>query len=180
MSQIQQDPKPFLKKFLSSLDIQFNSPTSSTQFANVDQYATSFGKNLKRSSAVIVDGTPLIPTGTDDARLEFQKKWIQVPLTMHQLNSYDCHLIPGTGVFVINLSVKVKFDESGRSKLGESADLVHDSTGSRNTRPIWGSWFGVNINMVVDETVINNGDGEVISSFDYRFTYKPDDSVIRI
>ncbi|KAK6458535.1 nuclear pore RNA shuttling protein Mtr2 [Scheffersomyces xylosifermentans] len=182
MSHLQQDPtqpiEPFLKKFLSSLDIQYNSPT--TQFPNVESYATQFAKSLKPSSAVIVNGTPLIPTTNNDSKLEFQKKWLQAPNSFHQLNSYDCHLIPGTGTFIINLSAKVKFDESGKSKLGESADLIQDNNAARNNRPLWGSWFGVNIILVVDEVVINHSEGEVINSLDYRFTFKPEDSVVKI
>ncbi|ODV82475.1 mRNA transport regulator MTR2 [Suhomyces tanzawaensis NRRL Y-17324] len=169
--------EPFLKDFLASLDIQYQS-----NYANVESYATQFAKHLKRTSAVIVNGSPLIPTN-NDSKLEFQKKWLAAPLTQHQLSSFDCHLIPGTGTFIINLSCKVKFDESGKNRLGESADLIQDpSVGSTriNPRPIWSSWFGANINLVVDESVLANSSAEVISSLDYRITFKPENSVIQL
>ncbi|KAK6204259.1 nuclear pore RNA shuttling protein Mtr2 [Scheffersomyces amazonensis] len=180
MSQIHQDItqpiEPFLKKFLNSLDIQYAS--TSSQYPNVEAYATQFGKALKPSSAIIINGAPVIPAANSQAKLEFQKKWLQSPLSFHQLNSYDCHLIPGTGTFIINLSAKVRFDESGRNRLGESADIIPDP--QRTTRPLWGSWFGVNITLVVDQTVMTNDEAEIINSLNYRFTFKPEDTVIKI
>lgn len=158
------------------MDLQYQTP--SNQYPNVEVYATQFAKQLKPGSAIVINGRPLIPT-SNDSKLEFQKKWLMAPLTLHQLNSFDCHIIPGTGTFVVNASGKVRFDESGKNKLGETPDLINNQ-GPKVSRPIWGSWFGFNLNLVLDESVINNNDGEVISSMNYRFTYKPDDSVIRI
>lgn len=170
--------EPYLKKILSSLDIQYQGP--SQQFPNVESYATQFGKQLKPQCAIIMNGKPLIPTN-NDAKLEFQKKWLLSPLTFHQLNSFDSHLIPGTGTFVINASGKVKFDESGRNRLGETSDLIHPiNNATVKGRPVWGSWFGFNLNLIVDETILNNPESESINSCNYRFTYKPDDSVIQI
>lgn len=170
--------EPYLKKILSSLDIQYQGP--SQQFPNVESYATQFGKQLKPQCAIIMNGKPLIPTN-NDAKLEFQKKWLLSPLTFHQLNSFDSHLIPGTGTFVINASGKVKFDESGRNRLGETSDLIHPiNNATVKGRPVWGSWFGFNLNLIVDESILNNPESEAINSYNYRFTYKPDDSVIQI
>ncbi|CCE88494.1 Piso0_002002 [Millerozyma farinosa CBS 7064] len=175
----QQDPtqplEPYLKKLLSSLDLQYQSP--SQQFANIESYATQFGKSLKPSTAIVINGKPVIAPN-NDAKLEFQKKWLMTPLTTHQLNSFDAHLIPGTGVFVINASGKVRFDESGRNRLGETADL--QNIGDVRGRSVWGSWFGFNINLVVDESVVNGAEEDTINSYNYRFTYKPDDSVVQI
>lgn len=173
-----QQIEPYLKNLLSSLDNQYQGP--SQQFPNVEAYATQFGKQLKPQCAIIMNGKPLIPTN-NDAKLEFQKKWLLSPLSFHQLNSFDCHLIPGTGAFIINASGKVRFDESGRNRLGESADLVNPMNNSTvKPRPVWGSWFGFDLNLTVDETIMNNPEIESINSFNYRFTYKPDDSVIQI
>lgn len=170
--------EPYLKKILSSLDIQYQGP--SQQFPNVESYATQFGKQLKPQCAIIMNGKPLIPT-SNDAKLEFQKKWLLSPLTFHQLNSFDSHLIPGTGTFVINASGKVRFDESGRNRLGETSDLIHPiNNATVKGRPVWGSWFGFNLNLIVDESILNNPESESINSYNYRFTYKPDDSVIQI
>ncbi|CUM67018.1 uncharacterized protein PRCAT00004706001 [Priceomyces carsonii] len=173
---VTQPVEPFLKKLLSSLDLQYRTPTN--QYPNVEAYATQFAKQLKPACAIIVNGKPLIPTN-NNAKLEFQKKWLAVPITSHQLNSYDCHLIPGTGTYVINLGGKLRFDESGKNRLGESADLIGQNT-AKTSRPIWGSWFGFNLNLVVDESLVANNDAEVINSFNYRITYKPGDSVIQI
>jgi mRNA transport regulator MTR2 len=160
---------------LSSFDLQYNNPNS--QFVNIEQYATQFAPQLKRDSAIIVNGKPLIPTN-GDSKLEFQKKWLAIPVTNHHLNSYDCHLIPGSGLYSININCKVRFDESGKNKLGESADLISGPT--KITRPIWGSWYGINVVLIVDQTVAQNQDAEVISSMDYRITYRPADSIISL
>ncbi|CAI5759082.1 unnamed protein product [Candida verbasci] len=172
-----QDPtqpiESFLKNFLNSLDSQYQ-PTS-----NVANYALQFGSSLKRTSALILNGKPIIPTPQEDSKLTFQKKWLSTPLTSHQLTSYDAHLIPGTGQFIINFSAKVKFDQSGKNRLGESADLIKEPTTVTNAnskpRPIWGSWNGIIGNLVVDETLQN----ECINSLDYRLTYIPQDSILK-
>lgn len=157
------------------MDIQYHSATA--QYPNVESYATQFATQLKRTCAVIINGKPLIPSN-NDSKLEFQKKWLAVPLSFHQHNSFDCHLIPGTGTYIVNLGGKVRFDESGRNRLGESADLIEDA--STQKRPVWGSYFGFNVTLVVDESIVSNNNVDVISSFNYRFTYRPEDSVIQV
>lgn len=165
---------------LLSLDNQY----SPQKFANVETYATQFAKQLKPLAAVIVNGKPIVPEqpSMPDVKLEFQKKWLVTPQTNHQLTSFDCHLIPGTGTFIVNASGKVRFDESGKNRLGENANLVQSSTApvSNANRNIWGSWFGYDLTLVVDENVRNNDEMELINSFNYRFTFKPRDSVIQI
>ena len=47
-------------------------------------------------------------------------------------------------------------------------------------RNIWGSWFGYYWSLVVDESVRSNDEGESILSYNYRFTFKPSDSVINV
>lgn len=179
-----------MKNLFSTLDLQYQSP--STQFPNVESYATQFAKQLKQSSAIIINGKPLIPT-QNDSRLEFQKNWLLTPLTTHQLSSFDSHLIPGTGTFIINLTGKVRFDEGGKNRLGETSDLItldsinnsmsignNQPQNQNKSRPIWGSWFGFNLSLVVDENQINNYEGQLINSFNYRFTYRPSDSIIQL
>lgn len=134
---------------------------------------------MKPQAAVIINGKPLIPP-TPDSKLEFQKKWLETPQTSHQLLSFDCHLIPGTGTFIINASGKVRFDESGKNRLGDSSDLIRGPQVTNSNRNIWGSWFGYSLTLVVDETVRNNDESEIINSFNYRFTFKPRDSVVQI
>lgn len=173
--------EPFLKNLLNTLDLQYQSP--SNQFTNVETYATQFAKQLKQTSAIMINGNPLIPS-QNDSRLEFQKRWLLTPLTTHQLNSFDTHIIPGTGTYIINSSGKVRFDECGRNRLGDSADILTANNGPIGTqtrpRPVWGSWFGFNLTLVVDQNQINNSEGHSIDSFNYRITHKPQDSIIQL
>lgn len=172
-----------MKSLLASLDLLYfpSGPSAQPQFPNVEAYATQFGEQLKPTCGIIFDGNPLAPQPpANDARLEFQKKWLATPLTTHQISSFDCHLIPGTGLFTISVNGKVRFDEGGKSRLGESADLVQTQDGNAKPRPIWGSWYGFNLNMVIDEAVVRGPDIELINSFNYRITYKPSDSIISI
>lgn len=174
--------EPFLKQLLASLDLQYHTSGASAQpsFPSVESYATQFAKQLKPASAIIVDGNPLVPPQpSTDARLEFQKRWLASPLTNHQMSSFDCHLVPGTGLYTIIVNGKVRFDESGRSRLGETPDLV-EAASAQKPRPIFGPWLGFNVNMVVDGSVASNGDGECINSFSYRITFRPHDSVVSI
>ncbi|KAI5952953.1 MTR2 [Candida margitis] len=166
-----QDINAFLKNFLTSLDAQYNSAGQS--YTNIESYATQFGSSLKRDAAIIVNGTPLVPTPVEDAKLQFQKKWLSMPNSSHQLTSFDCHLIPGTNTFIINFAARVKFDQGGKNRLGESADLIQENSIVKTSRSIWGSWFGVNGNLVIDSNI---NAPEVINSLDYRFTYVPKDT----
>lgn len=171
-----------MKKLLASLDLQYYSsgPSAQPQYPSVEGYATKFATQLKPACAIIVDGNPLIPQPpANDARLEFQKNWLASPLTSHQMSAFDCHLIPGTGLYSICVNGKVRFDESGKSRLGESSDLIQPTTQTK-PRPIWGSWFGFSLNLVVDEAVARTDEAETINTFNYRITFKPHDSVVRI
>lgn len=161
------------------MDLQLLQPNSANhpQFPSVESYATSFAKQLKPAASIVIDGVPLVPVPpSNDARLEFQKKWLACPSTQHQMTSFDTHLIPGTGLYTVIANGKVRFDESGRSRLGETADLVAPAQPS--TRFLNGPWYGFNLNMVVDQAVSANDESEVISSFNYRVTFKPHDSVV--
>ncbi|OBA22587.1 NTF2-like protein [Metschnikowia bicuspidata var. bicuspidata NRRL YB-4993] len=189
MNNVQQDPsqpiEPFLKKLLSLLDLQLHLPGTASpqpQFPSVEAYATQFAKQLKPASAVVFNGNPLIPQApANDSRLEFQKKWLASPASNHQLTCFDTHLVPGTGLYTIIAHGKVRFDESGRTRLGESADLVVPSSGAaQKPRALWGPWFGFNINLVVDQSVATNDETECINSLNYRVTYKPHDTVVSV
>lgn len=163
-------------------DLYFNSGTSlQPKYPSVEAYATQFAKQIKPACAVVFDGNPLIPQPpTNDGRLEFQKKWLNAPLTQHQLSSIDCHLVPGTGFYTVTASGKVRFDESGKSRLGESSELIPQTGTASKPRTVWGSWFGFSLYMVVDETVVQNKEIESINTFNYRITYVPDYSIICI
>lgn len=146
-------------------------------YPNVEAYATQFVKQLKPSSGVIFNGNPII---SNDAKLEFQKKWLSTPLTNHQINNFDCQIIPGSSTVLINVTGKVRFDESGRNRLNELADLININLNANTKRTVWGSWFGFYLHLVTDESILNNNQIESINNFDYRITYKPKDSVIDI
>lgn len=172
--------EPFLKSLMSSLDLQLHPPGTTTQprYQSVEQYATQFGRQLKPSSAIVFNGHPLAPQPpANNARLEFQKKWLACPNSKHTLSSFDCHLIPGTGLFNIIVNGKVSFDESGRSRLSESADVPPDPQ-TQPPRALWGPSFSFCLNMVVDEAVASNKEAEVINAFNYRLVFKPHDSLV--
>lgn len=173
--------EPFVKNLLSSLDLLYYSSgvNPTPQFNSIEAFATQTAKQIKPSCAVIFNGHPLISAQGGDSRLEFQKKWLTCPLTNHSLGSYDCHLMPGTGLYSVIVSGKVRFDESGTSKLGETADIANGPE-PQKPKVLWGPWFGFNLTMIVDEVLANNGGNDTINSFDYRLTFKPHDSVIRI
>ncbi|RKP30107.1 NTF2-like protein [Metschnikowia bicuspidata] len=174
--------EPFLKSLLSSLDLQLHHSGTATQprFQSVEDYATQFGRQLKSTSAIVVNGHPLAPQPpTNDARLEFQKKWLACPNSKHTLTSFDCHLIPGTGLYTILVNGKVSFDESGCSRLGVTADVPQNPQ-MQPGRAIWGPGFGFCLAMVVDEAVAASANAQVINSFDYRLVYKPHDILVEI
>ncbi|KAM9898265.1 hypothetical protein OXX79_006407 [Metschnikowia pulcherrima] len=179
-----QDPsqpiEPFLKKVLASLDLQLQTGSSAQpQYPSVEAYATQFAKQLKPASAIVINGNPLIPSPpTQDARLEFQKQWLSSPASNHQMTSFDTHLVPGTGLYTIIAHGKVRFDESGRSRLGETADLVQSP--AQKARALWGPWFGFNLSLIVDQAAATNDDIESINTWNYRVTYKPHDSVVAL
>lgn len=135
---------------------------------------------MKPTGAIIINGNPII-SPDNNSKLEFQKKWLSTPLSHHQLNNFDCHLIPGTGLYQINITGKVKFDESGKNRLNETADLIvpPQSGPINNTtkRQVWSSWFGFYLNLVIDDSLSHP---EIINNFDYRITFKPHDSIIDI
>lgn len=171
-----------MKSLFTSLDLQLHPSGTATQprYLSVEEYATQFGKQLKSSCAIVFDGRPQAPQPpANDARLEFQKKWLTCPSSKHTLTSFDCHLIPGTGLFNIMVNGKVSFDESGRSRLGLTADLPQDPH-SQPPRTLWGPAFGFCLIMVVDEAVASNKDAQVINSFNYRLVFKPHDSLVEL
>ncbi|WPK26517.1 hypothetical protein PUMCH_003872 [Australozyma saopauloensis] len=73
---------------------------------------------------------------------------------------------------------KVSFDESGRSRLGVTADIPQDALAP--TKTLWGAGFGFCIVMVVDESVAASSEAQVINTFNYRLVYKPHDSLVEL
>lgn len=141
----------------------------------MDAFAAQVAPQILPTAAIIVNGKPVVPN--NDARLEFQKRWLALPQTLHQLSSFDTHIIPGTGAYVVTAMAKVKFDESGKSRLGGSGDLVvGDMVGKLGLMML--SFFGVSMTLVCDQGMMVNENAACILSLDYRITYKPSNSVI--
>lgn len=118
-------------------------------------------------------------------KLAFQQHWVKFPSTQHNITSVDYHVIVGTGTLVVNVSGKVRFDESGKTRLGETADVAVPglppvTPGSAAGRSIWGSWFGFNANLILDESVFQGINSELINSLNWRVVYKPDDAAVTI
>ncbi|GMM31189.1 Mtr2 protein [Martiniozyma asiatica (nom. inval.)] len=158
---------PFLDAILKTLDTPSTLPIP----------------QLHSQPRIIVHGNPISPT-------DFQNLWRNLPLTQHQLTSYDAHLLPGPngsvsqGHFVIMAHLKVRFDESGKNRSGDSGDIMGNNnvntTNISSHRANWSHWFGVVLNCIVDASVVEGWERQCISSWDYRFTERPDSSVYGI
>ncbi|CCH45759.1 mRNA transport regulator MTR2 [Wickerhamomyces ciferrii] len=158
----------YVKELFQTLDKQF----TPAQY-NLDTYKQSFLPQLKINSPVILNGNPI------GGKLAFQEHWLKFPQSQHNVTSLDYHSIPGTGTLIINLSGKVRFDETGKTKLGETADLDQPQA-PLDTRNFWGSWLGFNANLILDEIALQNPNSEVINSLNWRIVFKPDDSLVTI
>lgn len=122
---------------------------------------------------IMVNASPLA-----DKR-QFTEYWLKLPLTQHRTTDFDYHEIPGLNLANVLVSGKVRFDESGKNKLNESADIVNIGTGAYKSRPLWGPWFGFTLVLVVD-TSKKDPQQECIASFDYKINYANPESVIQV
>lgn len=154
----------FLSKLIESLDQQNPTPTSPPL------------PQLTQQPRIIINGTPF------GSRDQFQQLWISLPASNHQITSLDVHFLPSgntrLGQFIVLAHMKVRFDESGKNKLGETA-LFNNSTVS-STRVLWSHWFGVTLSCVIDSSMLNNPNSECISCWDYRFTENPTKSIFKV
>ena len=101
-----------------------------------------------------------------------------MPVSYTHLDVYKRQLI-------CNVNCKVRFDESGKDKMGQEATIpINGVPSTANTnpkhRPLWGSYFGVSLQLVVDERIFSNDFNGTISGFNYNMVYKPDNSLIDI
>jgi mRNA transport regulator MTR2 len=127
----------------------------------------------------VLNGNPI------GGKAAFQQHWVKFPLTQHSITSVDYHVIIGTGTLIVNVSGKVRFDESGKTRLGDNADvpiqgLPIQPTSQDITRPVWGSWFGFNANLILDESVFQGINSELINSLNWKIVYRPDDAAVTI
>lgn len=161
----------FLSKILETLDASIPNPQSITQIL----------PQLHQHPRIIIDGNPF------GSKEQFQQLWATLPLSTHQVASCDVHFIPSSdgqqvnpnqGQFIVLAHLKVRFDESGRNRVGETA--LFNSAPTSSTRAIWSHWFGVSLSFVVDSTISNNFNTESISTWDYRFTESPVNSIFQV
>ena len=161
----------FVKKVLLHLD------ESDPQKLN--SFLTLF--NPSGNCKIILNASPIAQP------LLFLQMWQQQAVqTQHNLTSLDYHVIPGSGTLICNVGCKVRFDESGRDKTGADSIVLADNIGNTalgsNTkpRPIWGSYYGVSFQIILDDRVFRNDFNGVITGFNYKMVYKPEDSLISI
>ncbi|KAG0682657.1 hypothetical protein C6P40_001103 [Pichia californica] len=159
----------YLTKLLESLD----EPISN------QQAIMKILPQLHQNPRIIINGNPF------GSREQFQQLWARLPLSNHQITSCDVHFIPtnntnnpSDGQYIVSAHLKVRFDESGKNKIGETASFNNTTTSS--TRNIWSHWFGVSLSLVADSTIISNSNTEAISIWDYRFTENPISSVFKV
>ncbi|CCF59371.1 hypothetical protein KAFR_0G03390 [Kazachstania africana CBS 2517] len=109
----------------------------------------------------------------------------QVVTTQHSLTSIDYHVIPGSGTLICNVNAKVRFDESGRDKAGQDS-IIRDNTtmttsnNQSNRRNLWGPYFGISLQLIIDDRIYRNDFNGVIGCFNYNMVYKPEDTLIKI
>ncbi|SCU77590.1 LAMI_0A01662g1_1 [Lachancea mirantina] len=170
MSSQSQVLENFVKRLLASLD-----ETNPQELAKVLQLVNP------TSCKIIVNSTPFAQPGA------FLELWqSSVVQTQHVITGMDYHVIPGTGTLICSMSGKVRFDESGRDKTGMDA-VVPGAAGNTGTtgagpsakpRPLWGPYFGVSLQLVLDDRVLANDFNAVMSSLNYTMVYAPDDSLM--
>ena len=170
----------FVQKILAYLD--------NNDVNKLNDFLKLFG-NCK----IVFNSTPV-----SDA-MSFLTMWQQqVVSTQHSLTSLDYHVIPGSGTLLCNVNARVRFDESGRDKQGQDALVVgagaggrsgpgsggsnvsnrSGSAGSGSRRPLWGSYFGVSLQLVIDDRIYRNDFNGVITGFNYKIVFKPEDSLM--
>lgn len=166
----------FTKKILAHLDDP--DPNKMAQFVQL------FNPNNCR---IILNATPFA-----QAAIFLQMWQTQVVQTQHALTGIDYHVIPGSGTLICNVNCKVRFDESGKDKMGQDATVPVqpiNASGNGNgnrlndmnkARPLWGPYFGLSLQLIIDDRIFRNDFSGVISGFNYNMVYKPDDSLLRI
>lgn len=160
----------FLKLVIESLDTAYRNETP-------EYYKSTILPQLLPMSRVILNGQPF------GSKVQFQELWSSLPVTQHQVTSFDAHILPTQGEqqLVVLAHLKVRFDESGRNRFGQTADLHPQAPAmQRPSHTLFSNCFGVSLTMVVSEKFTSNFNSECISSFDYRITEAPESSVFTV
>jgi mRNA transport regulator MTR2 len=143
---------------------------------SLDQSQQEVLPQLHNQPRIIINGQPF------GSKQQFQQLWASLPASNHQITSCDVHEVPGmnnSSTFIILAHMKVRFDESGKNKLGETSLFNQQNVSS--TRNIWSHWFGVSLTCVADASAASqNFNTPCVSTFDYRFTENPISSVFKV
>ncbi|AAS52773.1 AER089Wp [Eremothecium gossypii ATCC 10895] len=111
----------------------------------------------------------------------FLQTWLQaVVATQHTLTSLDYHVIPGTATLVCNAACKVRFDESGRDKMGGDAVLPAPAARAQPRARRWGTYYGLSLQLVLDERVLAGDAAAAIAALNYTLVFRPDDTLMSI
>lgn len=160
----------FIQKILAHLD--------DTDVSKLNNFFQLFNPNS--NGKIVFNGQRF-----NDA-MSFLTIWSQqVVCTQHSITSVDYHVIPGSGSVICNIVAKVRYDESGKDKNGQDAIVrtgttnINNNINNRN-RQFWGPYFGVSLQLVIDDRIYRNDLNGVISSFNYKIVYKPEDTLIEL
>ncbi|CAB4256992.1 similar to Saccharomyces cerevisiae YKL186C MTR2 mRNA transport regulator, essential nuclear protein [Maudiozyma barnettii] len=156
-------------------------------FAHLDNQDVSKLNNFLQLFSNNSNGKIIINGQRSNDAMSFLTLWSQqIVSTQHSITSIDYHLIPGSGTVLCNIGAKVRFDESGRDKNGQDAVIRNNQNQNQNqlnqnrNRQFWGSYFGVSLQLILDDRIYRNDLNGVINSFNYTIINKPDDSLIEL
>lgn len=162
----------FIKKILAHLD--------NTDVNKLQEFLQLFAQ--PPNAKIIYNSVPF-----PDA-MQFLTLWQQqVVATQHTLTSLDYHVIPGSGTLICNINGKVRFDESGKDKMGQDSIIrqgnqngPNNNISNSNRRHIWGPYFGISLQLVLADSIYSNQFQGVIQTFNYTVVYKPEDSLMEM
>lgn len=157
----------FIKKIFAHLD-----NTDVNKLNDFHQLFTPNQCKIIFNSVPMTDATQFLTMWQND-----------IVTTQHSITAFDYHIIPGTGTLICNINGKIRFDESGRDKAGQDTIVRENNTqnlATQNKRNIWGPFFGISLQLIIDDRIYKNEFQNVISMFNYTIVYKPSDSLMEI
>lgn len=119
---------------------------------------------------IILNATPFA-----QAAIFLQMWQTQVVQTQHALTGIDYHVIPGSGTLICNVNCKVRFDESGKDKMGQDATVPvqpinasGNGNGNRLNDMNKASLYGAHISVFLFNWLSTTGFSETTSTAWYR------------
>lgn len=167
MSDIEDKNSGFIDLCVKKILLHLDETNNSTKLEEFNNFFIQDLQNLK----IIFNTVPY-----NDSVKFITDLYNRGPTTSHALESFDYHVIPGLGHVIVSISCKCKFDESGNDKLGNNIN----GNANNNKRPLYGSPFGVSIQLVLDgnKLIQQQSLNNVIMSLNYNIVYKPTDTLI--